>query len=148
MADWPHHLAVYGPPGAGKTALVREALERGYASRDLEDVGDTYLERSRFLASLEGDGQLVLFGAADLTPEDFPPGTRFVLLAPSPDELVRRVRRRADQRDHKWIEHALQVRREHLLMADQGVFDLVIREDGPTNVVLDLIAETFVGAAR
>lgn len=143
MATWSHHLAIYGPPGAGKTSLVQAATARGFPARDLEEVGDVYAERRSALARLGDHAPPTLLGAADLTPEDFPPGTRFVLLAPSPEELVRRVQRRADTRDHKWIEHALQVRREHLVMADEGTFDLVLQEDGTPEEILDIIAGSF-----
>jgi guanylate kinase len=139
-----HHVAIYGPPGAGKSALVERAVACGRLARDLEDVGDTYSERQAFAADL-GDTNPTLFGAADLCPEDLPAGTRLVLLAPSSAELVRRVRLRGDAREHKWIAHALQVRQEHLDMAEQGVFDLVVR-DGSCDEILDLIAQTFDGA--
>ena len=142
-----HHLAVYGPPGSGKTSLVQRAVSRGYLAQDLEEVGKTYTERRAFIAEL-GDVEPTMFGAADLCPEDLPSGTRLVLLVPSATELVRRVRKRGDGRDHKWIEHALQVRREHLQMADEGVFDLVIRVDASTDEILDIIARTFVGPSQ
>ena len=146
MAAWTHHLAIYGPPGAGKTSLVQAAMARGFPARDLEEVGGVYAERSSALARLRDHAPPTLFGAADLTPEDFPPGTRFVLLAPSPEELVRRVQQRADIRDHKWIEHALQVRREHLVMADEGTFDLVIQVDCTPEEILDVIARNFAAS--
>jgi len=148
VPTWPHHIAVYGPPGAGKTSLVQAATAHGYSARDLEEDGRTYAERAAALAGLPETAPCTLFGAADATPEDFPAGTRFVLLAPSPDELVRRVKGRGDQRNHKWVEHALQVRREHLVMADEGVFDLVIAVDGPPAVVLDIIVARFPEPAR
>ena len=146
MPTWPHHLAIYGPPGAGKSALIQVARERGYAARDLEDAGSTYEERSTFITALDDTTPATLFGAADLTPADLPEDTRLILLAPSAKELVRRVRGRNDQRTHKWLDHALQVRREHRAMAEQGVFDLVICDDGPPARILDIIVERFAAA--
>ena len=143
MPTWPHHIAAYGPPGAGKTSLVKAAVARGYPAVDLEALGDHYEERQAVLLALDPSAAPTLFGAADLTPEDFPAGTRFVLLVPSAAELTRRVHARGDHRDHKWVEHAIQVRREHLSMADKGVFDLVITDDGPPGQVLAIIAATF-----
>lgn len=139
------HIAIYGPPGAGKTSAIAAARTRGLSAIDLEAAGHDYASRRDALASLILTAPVMFIGAADARPEDFPKGTWFVLLAPSPDELVRRVRLRGDRRDLKWVDHALQVRREHLMMADEGVFDLVIRDDGSPDAVLDLILAAVAG---
>ncbi len=44
---------------------------------DLEPLGDRYEERQAVLLALDPGAPPTLFGAADLTPEDFPAGTRF-----------------------------------------------------------------------
>ena len=140
---WSGHVAVYGPPGAGKSSTVETASSQGYLALDLEQLGTTYSERRKHLATLAPGLQPTLFGAADLKPEDLPRGTNLVLLLPSPEELVRRVTGRADRRGHKWIEHALKVRQEHELMAGHGVFDLVLRQDVPPDEILDSIIIKF-----
>ena len=145
MLSLPTHIAVYGPPGAGKTSVVTAAQARGISAVDLEVKGQDYASRRDALAAMVLGAPPMVIGAADARPEDFPKGTCFVLLAPSPDELVRRVRLRGDRRDLKWVDHALQVRREHLMMADEGVFDLVVRDDASPDAVLDLILAAVVG---
>jgi hypothetical protein len=141
VPTWPHHIAVYGPPGAGKTSLVETATAHGFPALDLEDVGGNYSERQTFLKELADGGPRMLLGAADLTPEDLPTGTRLVLLAPSDTELIRRVRTRGDRRGHKWVESALQVLGEHRLMAEAGAFDLVLEgDDTPDEVLRTIVA--------
>ncbi len=124
-----YHIALYGPPGAGKSTLVFVAKKMGWNTLDLEDAGSTFEKR---LAAVDkykdGKSPWTLFGAADIPPESFPKGTKFVLLAPDEGELIARVQGRNDMRAHKWIEHAKKVRGEHLQMAKDGVFDLVITE--------------------
>ena len=137
--SWPPAIAIYGPPGAGKTSLIAAAQARNIPAVDLETKGHDYATRRDALAALALTAPPNIIGAADATPEDFPVGTWFVLLAPAPAELERRVRARGDRRDLKWVDHALQVRLEHLAMADAGVFDQVIEVDGSPDTVLDLI---------
>jgi hypothetical protein len=135
----PCPIAIYGPPGAGKTSLIAAAQARDIPAMDLESTGNDYHSRRDALAALILTGLPSIIGAADATPEDFPSGTWFVLLAPGPDELERRVRARGDRRDLKWVDHAHQVRLEHLAMADAGVFDQVIQGACSPDAVLDLI---------
>src|SRR5689334_3779369 len=109
------HIALYGPPGAGKSTLVFVVKKMGWKTLDLEDAGSTCHKR---LAAVDkykdGKSPWTLFGAADIAPESFPKGTKFVLLAPDEGELIARVQGRNDTRAHKWIEHAKKVRGEHL----------------------------------
>jgi hypothetical protein len=132
-------IAIYGPPGAGKTSLIAAAQARDIPAVDLEGEGDDYASRRDALQALVLAGPPNIIGAADAMPEDFPAGTWFVLLAPPPKELERRVRARGDRRDLKWVHHALRVRQEHLAMAEASVFDQVIEVDGSPDAVLELI---------
>lgn len=141
--QWAWHVAVYGPPAAGKSALVEAAARAGYPALDLEQFGGSFEERRARLDKWGTNAPSSLLGAADIPPEAFPANTKFVLLAPSPEELVRRVRRRGDRRDHKWIDKALQVRSEHLEMASEGVFDLVITDEGSPDQVLERLVRGF-----
>lgn len=132
-------IAVYGPPGAGKSTLIATAIRRGLCAVDLEATGIGTAPRDAALAAIQRGATTTLVGAADATPEDFPVGTWFVLLAPPPEELERRVRARGDRREQKWVLHALQVRDEHLAMAEAGCFDLVVRAVESPDQVLDRI---------
>ncbi len=132
-------VALYGPPGAGKSTLVRLAASRGIDALDAEELGASYETRRDELhrqLSFRTSG-LVIVGAADLRLEDFPGGTQFVLLLPSREELEKRVIGRGDERKHKWIEHAFKVRDEHAAMRDQ--FDLVIESDLTPDTALNQI---------
>ncbi len=134
------HIALYGPPGAGKSTVILAAINAGWQALDLEDAGSTFEERRAIIKSFaDGEKPWTLFGAADLTPELFPLGTKFVLLLPDEEVLVKRVEARNDQRVHKWVKNAKKVREEHALMAKQNVFDLVITEDtSPEEILMKL----------
>lgn len=38
-------IALFGPPGVGKSTLIKLALEKGIVAYDLEDEGDSLEER-------------------------------------------------------------------------------------------------------
>jgi guanylate kinase len=132
-------IALYGPPGSGKSTLVRLAVDRGFAAVDAEKLGDSYeMRRDELRARLAQQTiGTVLVGAADLHPEDFPDGTKFVLLLPSAEVLEKRVVGRGDMRTHKWVDHALKVRTEHSAMKQK--FDHVIEIDQSPDETLDQI---------
>ena len=145
----PHHctpIALYGPPGSGKSTLIAAARARGLVAVDLETTALGSPARARALAGLRHAPHPTLVGAADAPPEDFPAGTCFVLLAPAPAELERRVRARGDRRERKWVDHALQVRAEHLAMAAAGRFHLVVEAVATPGEVLDHILAESVAA--
>lgn len=123
-------IALFGPPGVGKSTLVALARSRGVAAVDAETLGATHDERAGALGELLGsaNAEPLLIGAADLPPEAFPAGTRFVLLLPPEEELERRVAARGDRREHKAVDHARRVRAEHAAM--RGRFDVVIETAG------------------
>lgn len=138
------HIALYGPPGAGKSTVIAFAKTIGWNAVDFEDVGANLEERKKALSNLAQEGApFALFGAADIPPEVFPSGTVFVLLAPAEDVLIGRVQHRNDTRAHKWIEHAKKVRNEHLQMAKDGVFQMVITEDFTPEDILKKLSVTY-----
>lgn len=139
-----NHIALYGPPGAGKSTVILYAKKFGWNALDLEDASAIFEERKAVISEFtNGDQPRTLFGAADIPPELFPKGTKFVLLAPDEETLVARVRERNDTRTHKWVEHAKKVRSEHLQMAKDGAFDLVITENLSPEEILEKITNAL-----
>lgn len=136
MKELQKSYALYGPPGAGKSTIINAAIEAGWPAVDLEEAGETYEERKEALQKFQaGDGKM-LFGAADLKPEDFSSETELIVLLPPPEILAERVEERGDARVHKGLEHALKVWREHNEMAERGVFSLVIEDNLPPEEIL------------
>ncbi len=139
MPKLSQYIVLYGPPGAGKSTIIKAAKELGWPAIDLEEAGETYEERRKALAKHQDSEEFTLFGAADLKPEDFSKDTKLVLLLPPVEILAKRVEERADAREHKGLEHALKVWLEHNEMAEQGVFNLVIEDDLPSEKVLEYL---------
>lgn len=132
-------VALYGPPGSGKSTIVQLAQGRGWNAHDAESFGETHDARLAGLRDVlsRSDVGLLLVGAADLTPEDFPEGTEFVLLLPPEEEHERRVLARGDERPHKSWQHARTVHREHHEMRPR--FDLIIDDDCSPDAALERI---------
>lgn len=139
-----NHIALYGPPGAGKSTVISFAKKLGWNALDLEDVGTTFEDRKTVISNfIDGDRPRTFFGAADIPPQLFPKGTKFILLAPDEETLIGRVQERNDTRAHKWIEHAKKVRNEHLQMAKNGAFDLVITDNLSPEEILEKITNAL-----
>ena len=134
-------VALYGPPGSGKSTVVELAKLQGVEAHDAESFGASHSERVDGLRrALAGTGEgLVLIGAADLAPEEFPPGTELVLLLPPAAEHRRRVLNRGDARPHKGLRHAQQVHGEHAEMRHR--FDIVLDYECSPEAVVAIIAK-------
>ncbi|HEY3357449.1 MAG TPA: hypothetical protein VGQ83_29635 [Polyangia bacterium] len=137
------YVAIYGPPGAGKSTVIRAARDAGLPAFDLEDSGGSREDRVRTVAEVARHGGSALFGAADVPPEGFPAGTILVLLLPSEAALQANVELRGDRRGHKWTSTALRVRAEHEQMASVGMFHLVLRENlSPERTLREILERT------
>lgn len=108
-------IALFGPPGSGKSALIEYARSRGEDAVDAEQLGENAEERRKnFVALLaaRASSKPLFAGAADLPPEAFPEGTRFFILLPSYEKYLARAKQRdalhAHKRDQeperKWVE--------------------------------------------
>lgn len=108
-------IALFGPPGSGKSALIEYARSQGYDAIDVKRLGASTEERRVGFADFlkQRDSSKMLFvGAADLSPEAFPEGTRFFILLPSSEKYLARAKQRdalyASKRDQdpagKWFE--------------------------------------------
>ncbi|SRR5258708_39249681 len=78
------NIAIFGPPGVGKSTIIDIACQKGMRAFDLEKEGKTYTERKNAAQKLFKSYQKlsVLFNAADLRINDFPQDTILVLLLP------------------------------------------------------------------
>lgn len=133
------YIAVFGPPGAGKSTVIHAAQAQGIAALDLEDYA-SHEERVAAARDFAATHERGLLGAADVAPEEFPAGTACVLLLPAEETLRARVIGRGDERAHKWLEHALKVRGEHAAMARAGMFIAVYEDDVAPEVIVDRMA--------
>jgi hypothetical protein len=91
------YIAIFGPPCSGKTSIVNYAKIKGFYSIDAEDFGSTYQTRVKgFQEFLKSNvkSEFIFVGAADLTPQDFPENTIFILNIPPFDEYENRILQR------------------------------------------------------
>lgn len=85
-------IALFAPPGAGKSNIILACLENNMKAYDLEKEGNTYYERLRSAKKLFNElNDSVVFGAADLKIKDFPKNTKKILLLPPFDIFKKRV---------------------------------------------------------
>lgn len=99
----PSFIALHGPPGCGKSTIIKQARKQGQLAYDIEELGDSYAARLAAAREVfaKHRGERVLFGAADLSPKDFPDGTKQVLILPPKDIYCSRVNCRDTDIPHK-----------------------------------------------
>jgi hypothetical protein len=84
------NIALFGPPGSGKTTLVDIARHAGYLAIDLEEFRG-HQHRVMTAQGLPDHRSTFVIGAADTHPEDYGFSTFLVLLLP--DRRVYELRR-------------------------------------------------------
>ncbi len=90
-------LALFGPPGVGKSTLVRTARQLGFSAFDLEKMGENKQERTLALGNIKNEQGIVFVGAADVEAVAFPTNTKFVLLLPPKDIYLKRMLQRNEE---------------------------------------------------
>lgn len=86
--------AIFGPPGVGKSTLVKLALKKGIKARDFESLPeDKRLELAYEIFKNEING-IVLYNAANLQPEDLPADIEAILLLPPEKVYIERLHQR------------------------------------------------------
>lgn len=129
----PELIAIFGPPGSGKSTIVELAHKRGIKAFDFELDGNNYTERlenaKQIFKQIENDfDKVVLFGAADLALEDFPVGTKFVMLLPPKEEYERRLTERDSGYPNKAGQGGIEYKYEDFKTMSQRFFDLIVSE--------------------
>ncbi len=77
-------IVLFGPPGCGKTTIIRLLNNKKYSAIDVEDLGNTYDERRQnFLIAVSHENNFTFYGGADLKLNDLPVGSTTVLICPS-----------------------------------------------------------------
>ena len=134
-------IALFGPPGVGKSTLIKIAREKGIIAYDLEEEGETLEERKNSLKRiLESEmSEFILFGSADLGPKDFPDNTQTILLLPPKKIFLERSIKRDSDMPHKSGQNAEYV--YDLSAGWQSEFKEVIKDLGSPEVILNQILD-------
>ena len=87
-------IAIFGPPGVGKSTLIKIALKKGIKAYNFEDFpSEKRLNTAKEVFEEEFDN-IVLFNAANLQPKDFPTDVELVLLLPPKVVYLERLKKR------------------------------------------------------
>ena len=136
-------IILYGPPGVGKSSIIKLAQQRGIESIDIEKLGHSYEERKTEMLKVfkQLSSGLVICGAADMKQADFPVNTRSVLLLPDNETYERRLEHRNDEYPHKDGQEALM--HYHHIKQKKDQYDLVLEGEASAEHTLDLILNHF-----
>lgn len=132
-------IAIFGPPGVGKSTLIKLAIKRGIKTFDFEDFSEEeVLKRAKEIFK-KVSGGIVLYGAAGLQPYDFPQDVELVLVLPPKTVYLERVKERDTVNPAKAGQNHLEWYNGYTRTKD--CYHKVISETGSSNEVLDKILE-------
>lgn len=100
-------VLLIGPPGAGKSTIIKLAKQRGLDAIDLEDFGhgaDGHELRQqaaeKLIVEAKADRSIIV-GMADIDPATFPKDSLHIMLLPSRDIYSKRLENRDALFPHK-----------------------------------------------
>lgn len=116
-------ILLKGPPGSGKSTIIKSLRQIGYIAIDLEKTGHSKEERSRVASEIferykNLDVNLYI-GMADVSISEFPENSKSVLLLPPELTYLARVKRRDEMNPHKKFQNAEQVYANLKLLRDK-----------------------------
>jgi adenylate kinase family enzyme len=132
-------IALFGPPGVGKSTLVKLAQNNGIKSYDLEEeVDDLENRKSKLNQILQSEtSNLIIIGSADLGPKDYPKGVETILLLPPKNIYLRRSRIRDEKHTNKRGQKTEMM--YDLSVGWKNHFDRIIDEVGTAEEILEKI---------
>lgn len=135
MSNQRNNIILFGPPGIGKSTILKKLSSLGYPTLDLEDV---YPDKLRF--KLPNYLHHTFIGAADLDPKlHYSHGTKILLTLEQSAYEARRDNRdkhvpgKSNQSHHlisDWLKGA---HYDYVLNADGGILDRLIKIFGKYN---------------
>lgn len=127
-------IAIFGPPGVGKSTLIKFAKNKGILAFDFENFSNEgRLSRARGIFK-KTEKRQALFGAADLQPKDFPSDVKLVLILPPKNIYLERLRERDEMSPHKKGQGGPRVYEGCKKFSHE--FDKVISKKGSVAVIL------------
>lgn len=127
-------VLLIGPPGAGKSTIIKLAKQRGLNAVDLEDFGrgasghESRKQAAEKLIVAAKDEDSIIVGMADIDPIIFPSDSIRIMLLPSFETYKRRPQERDARSPHKSGQEGLERKyREFVDWAKQ--FEHVIQND-------------------
>lgn len=129
MSNQRNNIILFGPPGIGKSTILKKLSSLGYPTLDLEDV---YPNKIRF--ELPKYVHHVFIGAADLDPKmKYPNGSKVLLTLDQTAYEARRDNRdkhvpgKASQRHHLISDWKKGAHYDYIVSADGGVLDKLVK---------------------
>ena len=90
-------IILFGPPGVGKTDIIRLAQSKDIPAYDIEAFGHDYEDRKKGFRVIDAmdKSDYVIFASSDLKLNDINPFMKTVLLLPEKDDYLKRIAKSA-----------------------------------------------------
>lgn len=135
-------IVLFGPPGVGKTTLIKTAKSLHIPAIDLENVASSTEKRKAYVQNLFSGAypHTMIIGAADLHQNNFPDFVETVLLLPEKNTYLQRMEMRDSDMPHKAEQNGDTV--YDLFAQSRRNFDRVITETGTPDEILKVLRDS------